>query len=114
MKRIRLCGLCPAIYRESLMYTVYYTGWMRQANSDAYPQTWVNNERILVCPQCYSKAGYKARKVNRASVRVADFPIKLKTGDIEYMLRADPQTGDTVVVLSSVAFKKLMSAEEPE
>lgn len=100
MKRIRMCCLCPSIRRESMMYTIHYTGWMRQNNSDAFPQTWITEERMLVCWQCYEKAGYVVRrKAKPGHVPIAtDFPIVIRRGDAEYALGGyDPQTGDTIV-----------------
>ena len=74
MKRVQQCGLCPKVYRESLMYSVNYTGYPKVGASNLIPPQKVEGVKMRVCRECYEAMGYVVQRGKRKS-KQAELPL---------------------------------------
>jgi len=73
MKRVQQCGLCPAVYRESLMYSVNYTGYPKVGQSSMIPPQKVDDQPLRICRNCYEACGYVVKRGKRR--KQAELPL---------------------------------------
>jgi hypothetical protein len=66
-KRVRECGLCGEPVRESLMYSISYTGKMWPMG-ETLPPTTVEEKDMRICLECYTRCGYKPQRGKRIYV----------------------------------------------